>query len=69
MLYDGMPHLLTLKDEKDKKESSELASLILTKDFFRKIIVRMDIPHSFYDDNGIFHCNLIELLLDRVELF
>lgn len=27
----------------DKKESSELASLILTKDFFKKIIVRMDI--------------------------
>lgn len=53
----------------DKKESSELASLILTKDFFKKIIVRMDIPHSFYDDNGIFHCNLIDLLLGRAELF
>ncbi len=53
----------------DKKESSESASLILTKDFFKKIIVRMDIPHSFYDDNGIFHCNLIDLLLGRVELF
>lgn len=53
----------------DKKESSELASLILTKDFFKKIIVRMDIPHNFYDDNGIFHCNLIDLLLGRVELF
>ena len=53
----------------DKKESSELASLMLTKDFFRKIIVRMDIPHNFYDDNGIFHCNLIDLLLGRVELF
>ncbi len=52
-----------------KKESSELASLLLTKDFFKKIIVRMDIPHSFYDDNGIFHCNLIDFLLDRVELF
>ena len=26
----------------DKKESSELASLMLTKDFFKKIIVRMD---------------------------
>ena len=48
----------------DKKESSELASLIL-----KKIIVRMDIPHNFYDDNGIFHCNLIDLLLGRVELF
>ena len=53
----------------DKKESSELASLILTKDFFKKIMVRMDIPHNFYDDNGIFHCNLIDLLLGRVELF
>lgn len=53
----------------DKKESSELASLTLTKDFFKKIIVRMDIPHNFYDDSGIFHCNLIDLLLGRVELF
>lgn len=53
----------------DKKESSELTSLLLTKDFFKKIIVRMDIPHHFYDDNGIFHCNLIDLLLNRVVLF
>lgn len=53
----------------DKKESSELASLMLTKDFFKKIIVRMDVPHNFYDESGIFHCNLIDLLLDRVELF
>ncbi len=53
----------------DKKETSELTSLMLTKDFFKKIIVRMDVPHNFYDDNGIFHCNLIDLLLGRVELF
>lgn len=53
----------------DKKESSELSSLLLTKDFFKKIIVRMDIPHNFYDNSGIFHCNLIDLLLGRVELF
>lgn len=53
----------------DKKESSELSSLMLTKDFFKKIIVRMDVPHNFYDDNGIFHCNLIDLLLGRIELF
>lgn len=55
--------------DNEKKESSELASLMLTKDFFKKIIVRMDIPHNFYDDNGIFHCNLIDLLLGRIELF
>ena len=53
----------------DKKETSELTSLLLTKDFFKKVIIRMDIPHNFYDDNGIFHCNLIDFLLDRVALF
>ena len=53
----------------EKKESSELDSLKLTGDFFKKIIVRMDIPHNFYDDNGIFHCNLIDFLLERVDLF
>lgn len=55
--------------DSDKKEASELASLMLTRDFFKKIVVRMDIPHHFYDANGIFHCNLIDLLLGRVELF
>ena len=53
----------------DNKTLSELESLKLTKDFFRKIVVRMDIPHNFYDENGIYHCNLIDLLLGRVELF
>ncbi len=53
----------------EKKESSELASLMLTKDFFKKIVIRMDVPHHFYDDKGIFHCNLIDFLLGRAELF
>lgn len=53
----------------EQKTSSELASLMLPKDFFKKIIIRMDIPHNFYDENGIFHCNLIDFLLGRVELF
>ena len=53
----------------DQKEFSELSSLMLTKDFFKKIVVRMDVPHNYSDDNGIFHCNLIDFLLDRVELF
>jgi len=52
-----------------EKESAELDSLKLTGDFFKKIIVRMDIPHRFYDENGIFHCNLIDFLLEKVELF
>ncbi len=53
----------------EKKADSELTSLLLTKDFFKKMIIRMDISHSFYDDNGIFHCNLIDFLLGRYELF
>ena len=53
----------------EKKQSTELLSLLLAKDFFKKVVVRMDIPHSFYDENGIFHCNFIDLLLGRVELF
>lgn len=53
----------------ESKENSELMSLTLTKDFFKKIIIRMDIPHSYYDDSGIFHCNFIDFLLGRVELF
>ena len=53
----------------EQKEAAELDSLKLTGDFFKKIVIRMDIPHNFYDDNGIFHCNLIDFLLERVELF
>lgn len=52
-----------------QKENTELQSLRLTGDFFKKIVIRMDIPHNFYDDNGFFHCNLIDFLLDQVELF
>ena len=57
------------KMDTEEKSSTELESLKLTKDFFKKIIVRTDIPHNFYDDDGIFHCNLVDLLLGRVELF
>ena len=53
----------------EKKESSELNSLLLPKDFFKKVIVSMDIPCSYYDDYGIFHCSLIDLLLGRAEIF
>lgn len=53
----------------EQKTSAETESLLLTKDFFKKIVMRMDIPHNYYDENGIFHCNLIDYLLGRVELF
>lgn len=58
-----------LRMDTEDKTDSELGSLLLTKDFFKKIIMRLDIPHNYYDDNGIFHCNLLDFLLERVELF
>ena len=58
-----------LRMDDDKKMNSELESLLLTKDFFKKIIIRNDISHNFYDDNGIFHISLIDFLLKREELF
>lgn len=51
------------------KVQSELQSLKLTGDFFRKVILRMDIPHSFYDENGFFHCNLLDYLLGETDIF
>lgn len=59
----------SLRIENTEKEAAELNSLMLTGDFFKKIIVRMDILHNFYDDNGIYHCNLIDFLLGKAELF
>lgn len=55
--------------DNSKKENSELQSLKLTGDFFKKVVIRMDIPHNFYDDNGFFHCNLIDFLLEDVDIF
>lgn len=71
MLYGGMPRLLALTDEKDKKDylSSLYSELYVNDIVERNGIEREDIPHNFYDDNGIFHCNLIDFLLSRIELF
>ena len=59
----------SLRMDDDKKINSELDSLLLTKDFFKKIIIRNDISHSYYDENGIFHISLINFLLKKEELF
>ena len=55
--------------DEEKKNETELGSLKLTADFFKKIVIRNDIPTSFYDDDGIMHCRLIDFLLNKVELF
>lgn len=58
-----------LRMDEEDKVNSELTSLILTNDFFKKIVIRNDIQHNYYDDNGIFHMSLIDFLLNRVDLF
>lgn len=58
-----------LRMDTEDKTDSELSSLMLTRDFFKKIVIRQDISHNYFDDNGIFHCSLIDFLLERVELF
>lgn len=55
--------------DNEQKENAETQSMKLTGDFFRKIIIRLDIPHNYYDENGFFHCNLIDFLLEKVNLF
>ena len=58
-----------LRMEEHEKADAELDSLRLTGDFFKKIVIRRDIPTSFYDDDGIFNCNLLDFLMNRVEPF
>ena len=53
----------------EQKTETELQSLKLTGDFFKKIVIRMDIPHNFYDTNGFYHCSLIDVLLGTTTLF
>ena len=57
-----------LRIEEDTKMNSELDSLKLTKDFFKKIIIRNDIISSFYDENGVLHANLIDFLLGKIDI-
>ena len=55
--------------DNEQKETAETHSMKLTGDFFRKIVIRLDIPHNYYDNNGFFHCNLIDFLLGNADLF
>ena len=58
-----------LRMDDEEKTKSELDSFKLTNDFFKKIIVRNDITHNYYDDNGVYHCCLTDFLLNRIQLF
>ena len=54
---------------REEKTAAELDSFTLTGDFYKKIVIREDIPHHFQDDKGFLHCSLLDFLMDRIELF
>lgn len=54
---------------KEEKIVSELDSFVLTGDFYKKIVIRADIPHHFYDEKGVLHCSLLDFLMNRVDFF
>ena len=58
-----------LRMDDDYKQNAELDSLRLTEDFFKKIVIRNDIPTSFFDEEGIYHVSFADFLLDKVQLF
>ena len=58
-----------LRMDEEEKVNSELDSLKITGDFFKKIIIRNDISSTFYDDNGIMHVSLIDFLLGKINIF
>jgi len=55
--------------DNEEKSDSETRSLRKTKDFFKKILIQNDIPRSYFDNNGIYHCSLIDFLMGKVGLF
>ncbi len=49
----------------DGKKEAELKPFMMTKDFFKKIIVRNDISNRWSDDNGILNVSIVDFLLDK----
>lgn len=50
------------------KINQEIRPFMLTNDFFKKVIIRNDIINSFYDEQGVYHCRLIDFLLDKIDI-
>ena len=45
------------------KAVAEADSLRLTNDFFKRVMIRSDVPDTMTDQEGIIHCNIIDFLL------
>ena len=44
---------------------TDMDSLRFTNDFFRRIMIRAEIPGIMTDGDGIIHCNIIDFLLRK----
>ena len=49
----------------DEKQKTELLPFSLTGDMFPKVVIRSDIPKSFYDETGILNIGITEFLLNE----
>lgn len=52
-----------------QKAATELRPFMLTKDFFKKIIITKSSAKSWTDDNGVLHLGLYEFLLNEDSIF
>lgn len=52
-----------------RKAESEMKPFMLTKDFFKKIIITKSSAKAWTDDNGVLHLGLYEFLLKEDSLF
>ena len=51
----------------DEKKQTEIRPLILINDHFKKVVMRNDILQSYYDEDGVYHCKLVDYLLGKVD--
>ena len=50
------------------KMEQEQRSLMLTGDFFKKIIIAKDVPAPYYNDNGVLIMSIYDFLLNESSL-
>lgn len=66
LLSSGVTHIQSALNVDDKnKEKTELRPPLSTRDFFKKVIITKTRMKPWVDDNGIFHIELYDFLLDK----
>lgn len=63
-----MRQIAKIFSEKKAKMEQEQRSLMLTGDFFKKIIITKDAPVPYYNDNGVLIMGIYNFLLNENSL-